>query len=120
MTESNGMGLTGTQYWVLTGMGILALVLVVVNLVVATRNADVRKEVNERQQYINQGVQLSRLHNQLVQGLATLAARAGDEGLRVLLARHGISFSVTGEGAEAASGQAALGATTAIQGGTTQ
>ena len=110
MTVTNETALSSIQYWVLTGIGVLALVLVILNIVTAMTNADLRKEVNERQQYINQSVKLSRLHNQLVQGLAKLAAQSGDEALRAVLAKHGIRFSVQGQGAEAA----------LDQGGTTQ
>lgn len=122
MAGSNETGLTNVQYWVLTGVAITALILVVINIGVSTTNADVRKEVNEHQQFINQSVQHGRLHNQLVQGLATLSARSGDEELRNVLARHGISFSVKQESAQASSGDAAPVAipATASQGETEQ
>lgn len=107
MAGSNETGLTNVHYWVLTGVAITALILVVINIGVSTINADVRKEANERRQFINQSVQLGRLHNQLVQGLATLSSRSGDEELRSVLAGHGISFSVKQESAQVSSGDAA-------------
>jgi ABC-type Na+ efflux pump permease subunit len=104
--ESSGIGLTNVQYWALTGIGIVALVLVILNISTAMTNADARKEANERQQYINQSVQLGQLNSQLVQGLANLAARSGDEELRAVLAQHGISFSVKDQASEVSSGDA--------------
>jgi len=95
MAESGRPGLTSTEYWVLVGLGIVAVVLVGLGISLAMLNAQVRQEVNERQQFINQSAQLGRLHNELVQGLANLSARSGDEALRSVLAKHGISFSVT-------------------------
>jgi hypothetical protein len=106
VTETNSAGLSSVQYWTLTGIAVAAFALVVVNIGLSMSNAEVRKEVNARQQYIDQSVQLGRFHNQLVQGLATLSARSGDEELRSVLASHGINFSV-GEGAPEASPPAA-------------
>lgn len=97
MTRTSHQGLTSGQYWMLVGMGIGAICLVVVNIFTATINAQVRREVNQRQQFINQSVKLGRLHGNLVQGLASLSAQSGDEDLRAALAKHGINFKVTGQ-----------------------
>jgi hypothetical protein len=87
-------GLSGTQYWALIALGVLALLLVAFNIVTATGNAGLRAEVNERQRSITEGVQLGRLNSQFVQALATLSAQTGDEDLRALLSEHGINFTV--------------------------
>ena len=94
MTDSSGMGFSNMQYWTLTGIAIVALLLVVVNIFTAMDNSKARSEVNERQRFINQSVQLSRLHGQLVQGLAALSAQSDDWELRDVLAEHGITFSI--------------------------
>jgi len=75
-------------------MGIAALAVVSLNIFTSMANADLRAEVNERRQFINQSIKLRQLHKQLIQGLANLSARSGDEQLRQVLARHGINFTV--------------------------
>jgi hypothetical protein len=87
--------MTRLQFWLLTLLGAAALVVVSVNIFTMMANADLRTEVNQRQQFINQSVKLGRLHKQLIQGLANLSARSGDEELRQVLARHGIEFTVS-------------------------
>lgn len=93
MSGSEGSA-TRQQFWLLTLVSALALVLVVFNITLALFNADLRREANERQQFINQSVKLSQLHGQLVKGLATLSARTNDEQLRKVLADQGINFTV--------------------------
>ena len=85
--------LKGWQFWVLTLVAGAALVLVVFNVVLVQSNQKLQVEVNERQQYINQTIRISRLNSQVIQALANMSARTGDEELRQLLAAHGISFS---------------------------
>jgi len=86
--------LSAAKFWLLTLMGLAALVLVVVNVVMANGNQSLRQEANQRQQYINQSIGLGRLHNQLVQALARLAVQAPDDALLEMLERHGINVSV--------------------------
>jgi hypothetical protein len=111
MAESNGMGLTRGGYWVLTGLGVVAIVLVMAGIAIAMSNGDLRKTVNERQQFLNQSAQLNRLHSELVQGLANLSARSGDDELRAVLAKYGISFSVKERKPDAPSGVSTPGET---------
>ena len=87
-------GVSAAKVWLLTAMGAVALVLVVVNISLTLSNSDLRAQVNERQKFINQSIQLSQLHNQLVRGLATLAARSNDQQLREVLEQQGISFTL--------------------------
>lgn len=86
--------LTAAKFWLLTLMGLAALVLVIVNLVMASGNQSLRQEANQRQQYINQSIGLGRLHNQLVQALARLSVQTEDDALLKMLASHGINVSV--------------------------
>jgi phosphoglycerol transferase MdoB-like AlkP superfamily enzyme len=86
--------LSAAKFWLLTLMGLAALVLVVVNVVMANGNQSLRQEANQRQQYINQSIGIGRLHNQLVQALARLAVQAPDDALLEMLERHGINVSV--------------------------
>jgi hypothetical protein len=94
MIETRSSGLSEVQYWLLIGIGVLALMLVALNIVTDLDNVDLRAEVRARQQYINQSVQLGQFNKQLVQGLATLSAQSGDDDLRAVLAKHGIDFTV--------------------------
>ena len=59
-------------------------------------------EVNQRQQFINESIQLSRVNEALVRTIASAAVGAKDEPLRELLARNGISISINPAGAAAA------------------
>ncbi len=97
--------------WVLSGLAGLALVLVIINIVLFTGNRSIQAEVNTRQQFINQSLQLDRLNRDLVTALANLASRNNDEQLKNLLTSHGITFSVNppGTSAPAAGGPAAAG-----------
>lgn len=86
-------GLTSLQFNILTAGGALALLLVIANVGLSINNREARAEVDARQQYINDTVQLSRLNNQIVQALANLAVQTGDESITRLLADNGITIS---------------------------
>jgi hypothetical protein len=78
----------------------LALVLLVtlglsaVNIALYQGTVALELEVTQRQQLINEGVQLTRFNTQFVQTLANVAARTNDTDLALLLARHGITYTV--------------------------
>lgn len=90
-------GLSSLQFSLLTVCGALALLLVVANVGMSLNNRVAQEEVNTRQQYINQGVQVSRLNNQIAEALATLSAQTGDAAIRDLLAANGITFTAEDE-----------------------
>ena len=77
----------------LTVLAVLMLVLVLVNIVLSLGNQSLRVEVNERQQFIAQSMQLEGLHREIITALATVALKTNDEPLKSLLASQGISFS---------------------------
>jgi uncharacterized protein YpmS len=81
----------------------LSLLLVIVNAVLVVRNQSLQVEMNDRQQVINQGLQLARLRQVLAQTLGNLAITKQDHDLSDLLSRHGIS--VTGQAPAAAAPQ---------------
>jgi hypothetical protein len=70
----------------------LMLVLVLANVLLSLGNQSLRVEVNERQQFITQGMQLEGLHREIVTVLASIAVKNNDEQLKSLLASQGISF----------------------------
>ena len=86
-------GLTPLQFNILAAGGALALLLVLANVGLSINNREAQTEVDTRQQYINETVQLSRLNTQIVQALANLYVQTGDESLKGLLEAHGITVS---------------------------
>ena len=82
------------QFWTVTGFGGVLLVVVVINIFLFLHNRSLQSEVNNRQLYINQSLQLEQLNREIVTALANLAAKNNDADLKQLLATHGITFTV--------------------------
>jgi len=76
-----------------TILAVVALVLVVVNVMLALGNQSVQADVNERQQVIAQGIQAEQLNRQVVTVLANMAMKGNDEQLKNLLASSGVSLA---------------------------
>ena len=91
-------------FWVATGLACFAVFLVIVDGWLVTSNASIRAEVGGRQQYINQSVQLSRLNQELVNELGSLALK-NNTAIRQILVESGIT--VVGQAPAPAAGQAA-------------
>jgi hypothetical protein len=71
----------------------ITLILVVAYIVLVQDDHTMQAEVNQRQQFINQSIQLGRVDEALIR---VLAANAGkDDTLRELLAQNGISINAT-------------------------
>jgi type II secretory pathway component PulM len=71
----------------------MTLILVVAYIVLVQDDHTMQAEVNQRQQFINQSIQLGRVDETLIR---VLAANAGkDDKLRELLAQNGISINAT-------------------------
>ena len=77
-------------FWAATALASLSVLLVIVDGWLVTSNASIRAEVNGRQQYINQSVQLSRLNQELVNELGSLALK-NNNSIRQLLSESGIT-----------------------------
>lgn len=77
---------------VLTGLAVLMLVLVLVNILMSLGNQSLRAEVNERQQFLAQSMQLEGLHREIITVLATVALKTNNDQLKSLLASQGINF----------------------------
>jgi len=82
------------KFWLINVLGIVLLVLVIVNIRMASGNQQRNAEVVARQQFINESIQLSRFNTQFIQLLANLAAQSNDESLRRILSEHGITYTV--------------------------
>ncbi len=76
-----------------TILAVVALVLVVVDVLLALGNQSVQADVNERQQFIAQSIQLEQLNRQVVAVLANMAMKSNDEQLKNLLAASGVNLA---------------------------
>jgi len=85
----------GLLFWLSNALAAVFLVLVCINFVIASGNRSLQIQVNTRQQYINQSIQLSQLHQQLVSALATIAVKNNNQAIRQILADVGITVSAT-------------------------
>lgn len=86
--------MTRAQYWIVTSLAALCVAIMALNVTLTSLNRSRQAEVAQRQQYVQQSVQLEGLYREIVRALAELGARHNDEDLRALLQRHGISYSV--------------------------
>jgi hypothetical protein len=87
-----------TDSWLyrsLVALSGITVVLVVVYIVIIQDNRSVQAEVNRRQQFINQSIQLGRINDALIRALAAEAVNNNDDKLRELLAQNGITINPT-------------------------
>jgi hypothetical protein len=92
--------------WATTVLGVLSLLLVAANSALVLVDQSNQAEVNARQQFINQSIQLSRVNAGLVRALASAAVTNKDEKLRDLLGEQGINLADTAAPAQPAAGGA--------------
>ena len=71
------------------------MILVVVYIVLIQDNRSVQAGINQRQQFINQSIQLGRINDTLIRALAAAAVEHNDDKLRELLAQNGITINPT-------------------------
>ena len=76
-----------------TGLSVVVLLLVIVNIVLTVGNQSLQMSVNERQQYIAETIQLETLNRQIIGALAEMALKTNDGQLKELLAGVGINLS---------------------------
>ena len=85
----------GWFYRLLVALSGITLILVVVYIVLIQDNRSVQAEVNQRQQFINQSIQLGRISDALIRAMAATAVSNKDDRLRDLLAQNGITINPT-------------------------
>ncbi len=95
------------QFWAATALGALCLTLALATVTMASMNRGLQGDINVRQQYVQQSVQLEGLYKEIVRALAELGARHNDQDVRALLQQHGISYTVNPPAAPAAPAAAA-------------
>ena len=96
----------GWLYWMTVGLAAAAGALVIAYIILVQDNRTVQAEVNRRQQFINQSVQLGRVSDVLIREVAAAAVSNKDDKLRDLLAENGITINAAGEPVVSSSGPA--------------
>ena len=81
------------QYWVVTLIAAASLAAMLASVTLGYSNAASRAEVNQRQQFVQQSVQLEGLYREIVRALAELAARNNDSDVKAMLQKHGITYT---------------------------
>jgi hypothetical protein len=97
-------------YWAAVAFGALTIVLVGANYFVLSSNQTIQVDANQRQQFINQSIQLRRADDLLIRMLAQAAISAKDDKLRDLLAQQGVTMTPPASESTSAPGGAAGGA----------
>lgn len=83
-----------TRYWILTLIAAASFMAMLVNIAFGVANGNARTDVNQRQQFVQQSVQLEGLYKDIVRSLAELGARNNDGDVKALLQKHGITYNV--------------------------
>ncbi len=94
------------SFWVAAVFSAATMALVIANAFLQSENRTIQSDVNQRQQFINQTLQLNRLHEELVRALAASAVANKDDKLREILAQVGITFTSNPSAAPGADGKA--------------
>ena len=76
----------------LTPLAVLILILVLVNVLLTLGNQSLRIQLAERQQFINQSIQMEAVYREIVTAVASVAVKTNDEKLKGLLASQGINL----------------------------
>lgn len=100
------MNLGRIQFLMLTAGGTLALLLAIGLVVLTWTNRQLQGELNQRQQFVQQGVALEGLYRDMVKTLAELAIKSNDHQVLDMLAAQGLSINVSTPAAPAASAPA--------------
>lgn len=95
------------QFWIANAVGAACLMLLAAQLSLGALNRGLRADIETRQQYVQQSLQLEGLYREIVRALAELGARNNDEQVRGLLQQHGISYTVNPPAAAATAAPAA-------------
>ena len=94
------------QYWLVTAIAALCCVAMLASVTLGYTNATARADVNQRQQFVQQSVQLEGLYKEIVRALAELGARNNDGDVKAMLQKNGITYTANAATPAAASGAA--------------
>ena len=87
--------MSGLQYWIVNALAAVCLLALGSNIWLTTANKSAQTDLALRQQYVQQSVQLEALYRDLIRALAELSARNNDADVKAMLARHGITYSLS-------------------------
>jgi hypothetical protein len=90
----NALALKSWEYWVLTALGVAAVVLVVVNVGQVEKNRALKRVVAERQALINRGLQLDRHKSVILRTLAESAMEHDDPALLDVMREQGVNVNL--------------------------
>ena len=96
------------QYWVVTFVAAACFAAMLASVALGFSNGGQRADVGQRQQFVQQSVQLEGLYREIVRALAELGARNNDGDVKAMLQKHGITYT-----ANAPAGSPAVAATPA-------
>jgi type II secretory pathway component PulJ len=91
------MRFAGWLYPVLVAISGVSVLLVIAYAVLVQDNRRIQAEVNRRQQFINQSIELRRINEALIRAIAAAAINKKDEKLRQLLVQNGITINPPGD-----------------------
>ena len=89
------------EFWFLTATGAVTLILVVINCALFLANRSSQIDINSRQQFIQQSIQLEGLYREIVKALADLSIKNNDRQIKDMLTAQGITVTVNAQGAAA-------------------
>jgi hypothetical protein len=82
-------------HWILVSLSGITLVLVIVDLFLGQNIRSIQADVNQRQQFINQSIRLNQINQELIRLIGQAVISDGDNKLRDVLARNGITVNST-------------------------
>ena len=81
------------QYYTVTLIAGACFVAMLASITLGYNNAKARAEVNQRQQFVQQSVQLEGLYKEIVRALAEMGARNNDGDVKAMLQKNGITYT---------------------------
>jgi hypothetical protein len=91
---SKGTRMTKVQYWIVTAIAAACFATMAANVTLGYTNGAARNDVNLRQQFVQQSIQLEGLYKEIIRALAELGARNNDNDVKAMLQKHGITYNV--------------------------
>ena len=81
------------QYYTVTLIAAACFAAMLASTILGYNNAKSRADVNQRQQFVQQSVQLEGLYKEIVRALAELGARNNDGDVKAMLQKNGITYT---------------------------
>lgn len=95
--------MTRAQYWIVTFLAAASFAAMLTTITLGYNNGLARADVTQRQQFVQQSVQLEGLYREIIRALAELGARNNDGDVKAMLQKHGITYNVNPPASPAAS-----------------